>query len=447
MTRFVWPLILLIGCDPKTEETDPQDDTGAIVIDDTGGVPEPEELPILDGLYSTGFAVGAVAGLVVGLQLDVSMSVDEDDVRTIDSISMRAANPEGDVSEPMSSAEAIPVGADGSLVVDWGSFTLPAAFSPTGGAVDLEAAMVGSILSESMLCGEVTGSITSFSMDLEGSTFGTVKWEDRILGTPSACEEVLLEDTPRIVDCPVMPEGRTSDFPSADQEREFELVLPDGYDGSTPAPIVFTYHGLGGSIEGMLDSENLLDEANRTGHIIIAPQAMDRGGQAAWDPIGAPRINQDVVLFDVLLTCVSEQYAIDPQRVHVTGMSLGGIFSGTLVTTRSDVLASAAPFSGGLMNPKVDGWEPIPTVVSWGGEDDISNGQDFNALAATMMDSLSEDGHFTVGCDHGLGHSLAAEMWPYAFRFFLDHPKGVDPLPYTSTALPSEFPDYCFIVD
>jgi len=447
MTRFVLPLILWLGCDPKTEETDSQADTAAIATGDTGGAPQAEELPILDGLYSTGFAVGPVAGLVVGLQLDVSMSVDEDGVRTIDTISMRAANIDGELSEPMSSAEAIPVGADGSLVVDWGSFTLPSAFSPTGGAVDLEAAMVGTILSESMLCGDVTGTIASFSIDLDGSTFGTVKWEDRILGTPSACEEVVLEDTPRIVDCPVMAEGRTSDFTSAGHDREFELVLPDGYEGSTPVPIVFTYHGLGSSIEGMLGAENLLDEANRTGHIIVAPQAMDRGGQAAWDPIGAPHINQDVVLFDDLLTCLSEQYAIDSQRVHVMGMSLGGIFAGTLITTRSDVLASAAPFSGGLMSPKVEGWEPIPTVVSWGGEDDISNGQDFHALAGSMMDTLSGDGHFIAGCDHGLGHSLAPEMWPYAFRFFQDHPQGVDPLPYSSTVLPSEFPDYCFIVD
>lgn len=447
MTRCVLALFLLMGCDSTKEQTVTIDDTAVTVTDDTGDVPEPEELPILNGLYSTGFAVGAVAGLVVGLQLDVSMSVDEDGVRTIDSIVMRAANTDGEVSEPMSSAEAVPVQSDGTLEVDWGSFILPAEFSPTGGMVELDAVMAGMIVSESMICGDVNGSITSFSMDLEGSTFGTVKWEDRILGTPSACEEVSLEDTPRIVDCPVMNEGRTTDFPSAGQDREYELDLPDGYDGSTPTPLVFNYHGIGGSIDGMLSAENLLEEANRTGHMVITPQALDRGGQAAWDPIGAPNYNQDVVFFDDLLTCVSEQYNIDSQRVHAMGMSLGGIFTGTLVMTRSDVLASAAPFSGGLMNFKADGWQPIPTVVSWGGEDDYILDQDFNALAGSMMERLSEDGHFIVGCDHGLGHELAPEMWPYAFRFFLDHPKGVDPLPYSSTGLPSEFPEYCFMAD
>ena len=184
MTRCALALVLLMGCDSTKEGTVSHDDTAVIV---TGDEPEVEELPLLNGLYSTGFAVGAVAGLVVGLQFDVSMSADDDGDRTIDSIIMRAVNVDGDVSEPMSSAEAVPVGADGSLSVNWGPFILPADFSPTGGMVELDAVMEGRVLSDSMICGDVNGAITSFSMDLEGSTFGTVKWEDRILGTPSAC--------------------------------------------------------------------------------------------------------------------------------------------------------------------------------------------------------------------------------------------------------------------
>ena len=161
MIRFVLPLFLLVGCGSKTEDVDPTDDTGERAADDTGEVPEPEDPPLLDGLYSTGFAVGPVAGLVVGLQLDVSMSMDEEGVRTIDTIVMRAANNDGEVSEPMASAEAVPVGLDGSISVNWGPFILPAEFSPTSSMVELDAIMEGTIVSESMLCGDVTGSIAS----------------------------------------------------------------------------------------------------------------------------------------------------------------------------------------------------------------------------------------------------------------------------------------------
>ena len=128
-------------------------------------------------------------------------------------------------------------------------------------------------------------------------------------------------------------------------------------------------------------------------------------------------------------------------------MSLGGIFTGTLIATRSDVIASAAPFSGGIFREKVDGWVPIPTLLSWGGEDDTYYGQNFHDLAALMTERLVGDGHFTISCNHGLGHSLSGELWPYAFRFLMDHPRGVDPLPYGTEGLPEEFPEYCSIVE
>lgn len=440
--------LLAIGC---TKDNDDRSDTGSSSIDrppeDTAEPAEEEEPIVLNGLFSAGFAIGAVPGLIVPLQLDFAMSADSEGNRTIDSIDMRAVSADGELSEIMSSAESVPVAADGTLSVDWGPFTLDGPFSPTAGPVDLAAVMEGTILSESMVCGNVVGAIESFSMDLEGSTFGTNKWEDRILGTPSACEEVVLEEVPRIETCPEMVAGRTSDFPSGDEAREFELRFPDGYDPEVPTPLAFVYHGIGSSIDGILGSENLIEEASRTGHIIVAPQALDRGGTAAWDPIAEPGFNMDVVLFDDLLTCMSEQYAIDPSRVHVTGMSLGGIFTGTLIATRSPLIASAAPFSGGFMRNKFAGWEPIPTLVSWGGPDDVYYDQDFDQLASSMLATLQADEHFAIQCNHGMGHRVGAELWTYAFRFFTDHPQHVEPLPYATAGLPTEFPEYCSIAE
>ena len=451
MKMLALMMALATGCSSKDSESVEDggpagtDDSGETMGDDTAS-PE-DEAPLLNGLYSSGFLVGPVSGLVVGLQLEFAMSEDEDGNRTVDNVILRAANDEGEVSEDLATASGIAVDEDGNVEVDWPLFTLPAAFSPTSGDVDIKSVMSGQIRSEDFICGEVTGEIVSFEMDLAGSTFGTTRWENRILGTPSGCPGAELQEVERIADCPVMTEGRTSDFPSGTTPREFELHLPEGYDGSTPTPLVVVLHGIGSSIEAMLGSANLLEEASRTGHIIIAPQALERGGTAAWDPIGEPAYNLDIALFDDMVNCMSEQYNIDSDRVHVTGMSLGGIFTGTLIATRSDVIASAAPFSGGLFREKVEGWVPIPTLVSWGGEDDTYYGQDFHNLAALMTERLLGNGHFVINCNHGLGHSLAAEVWPYAFRFLMDHPRGVEPLPYDGVGLPEEFPEYCSIVE
>ena len=49
-----------------------------------------------------------------------------------------------------------------------------------------------------------------------------------------------------------------------------------------------------------------------------------------------------------------------------------------------------------------------------------------------------------VVCDHGLGHELEPEFWPWALAFLMDHPAGVDPEPYVD-GLPEGFPSYCEI--
>ena len=73
--------------------------------DDTAS-PE-DEAPLLNGLYSSGFLVGPVSGLVVGLQLEFAMSEDEDGNRTVDNVILRAANDEGEVSEDLATASAL----------------------------------------------------------------------------------------------------------------------------------------------------------------------------------------------------------------------------------------------------------------------------------------------------------------------------------------------------
>mgnify|MGYP003949894989 CR=1 FL=1 len=439
MVKRLMLLAMVMACNAGKDPVVGSSDTG------DGGT-EVQDFPLFEGLFSVGFSVGPVAGLIQPLQFESTMSVNDEGERNIDHLILRAANVEGEVSEDLVSISDVPVASDGSFVIDWDPFILPGPFSPTENPVELDSVMTGDLRDESTMCGEVTGEIVSFDMDLAGSTFATVKWEDRILGTPAACDGEVAEEIQPIDVCPEMTAGRVLDFPSGGMDREYELHIPDGYVAGTATPLVFVFHGIGSNIDSMLANENLLEEANATGHIILAPQALDRGGTSAWDPVGPPGYNTDIALFDDLLTCMSEKYSIDPERIHVTGMSLGGIFTGTLISSRSEIIASAAPFSGGLFRTKSEGWQAIPTIVSWGGPDDTYFGQDFDVLAGSMAASLFEDGHFVIRCNHNRGHALGADLWPYAFRFFMDHPQGISPLPYEGAGLPAEFPDFCAVM-
>ena len=89
-----------------------------------------------------------------------------------------------------------------------------------------------------------------------------------------------------------------------------------------------------------------------------------------------------------MVNCMSEQYNIDSDRVHVTGMSLGGILHrhAHRDAQRRDCVCSTvfwwALREGGGLIPL------ILTLVSWGGEDDTYYGQDFHNLAALMTERL-----------------------------------------------------------
>ncbi len=453
MGRWVWiGLLLAAGCSEdrgtaggkdtiEASDTGPADseDTGA--DEDTGTVP----LPLLNGTYLVGFSVGPVAGLVVALQVDVTMSADDQGQRTMDSFVLRATDGVDAVSEDLTSAADVPVDVDGRFSVVLPLFTLPGAFSPTSNPVEIDSMMTGTVLSEDFFCGEVSGTIVSFDMDLAGSTFGGIPWVDRILGIPAGCEETEVEELPRISDCPALAPGRTMDFVSGGEAREVELVVPEGHSAATSWPMLLALHGIGSDIDAMVDGDDLREKASERGLIVVAPQALDRGGTAAWDPVGAPAINLDIVLVDDLITCVSEQYAVDPDRIYVTGMSLGGIMTGTLISTRSEVFAAAMPFSGGFMTAPTADTRPIPTLVSWGGEEDTYYGQDFDYLAGEMIAKLTEAGHGLVTCNHGTGHNLEPEFWDWALTFIADHRRGSLALAY-GEVLPEVYPEFCEVV-
>jgi polyhydroxybutyrate depolymerase len=56
-------------------------------------------------------------------------------------------------------------------------------------------------------------------------------------------------------------------------ERDYVVHLPPGYDGTEPAPLVFSLHGFGGDIASQDTSTDLPALAGRRGYIVVTPQA------------------------------------------------------------------------------------------------------------------------------------------------------------------------------
>jgi polyhydroxybutyrate depolymerase len=122
--------------------------------------------------------------------------------------------------------------------------------------------------------------------------------------------------------------------------RTYILDVPSGYDGTTPLPLVFAFHGATTSGEFFRGRfyGNLLSTMSDAALLVHADAL---GDPTAWDN------EADVPFFDALLASLEATACVDRARVFATGHSSGGFFTNTLGCQRGDVLRAIAPVSAG----------------------------------------------------------------------------------------------------
>lgn len=155
-------------------------------------------------------------------------------------------------------------------------------------------------------------------------------------------------------------------------DRAFDVRIPDDWDGATPLPVVFAFHGGGGrrrsaqSVtcpDGDVDDPACLGaEATARGYVIVFPDGTGArplrnirtwnggGGVGAWQCTSGGACKSgvdDVAYFDALLDEVGRFVPVDPARIYATGLSNGGAITHRLACERADVLAAIAPVGSG----------------------------------------------------------------------------------------------------
>jgi len=97
---------------------------------------------------------------------------------------------------------------------------------------------------------------------------------------------------------------------SAGLDRKYVLWLPDNYDNKHPYRLVLTYHGNGGSAQGIAGSSffGLFNVANNSA-VFIAVDGVDAG----W----ANTNDRDVILADDILKQVEDDLCIDRRALDV----------------------------------------------------------------------------------------------------------------------------------
>jgi predicted esterase len=271
--------------------------------------------------------------------------------------------------------------------------------------------------------------------------------------------------------CPTFKAGKQS-FMSSDLDREIVVTLPEDPSG---AGVLFLWHGFGDTHSNFSSALGAKSISGSENLITVAPQAVidpvssaklapykDLAAQfigplpPTWSVLDGPE--PDIILFDDLLSCLTVQYDVDLKRVYTLGFSQGALFSTRLVLLRSDVLAGAALWSGGLgstggllevvrfeyESPK----RKVPVLAVAGGAADLWPNEmlalvNFQTGTTELADALRADGHAVVECNHGLGHTIPADGLQWGLPFLFSHEWTADGASSYFGAEGGDFPKYC----
>ncbi len=163
----------------------------------------------------------------------------------------------------------------------------------------------------------------------------------------------------------------------------------------TDAPLVFAFHGHGGSMRNAAATFNvhkLWPEAIvvymqglPTPGVLTDPEGKKNGWQMATGDQG----DRDLKFFDEVLATIKKEYKVDAKRIFATGHSNGGAFTYLLWAARGDTFAAFAP--SGAATRQFRDLKPKPALHVAGEKDELVN----FALQQRMINIVRR----TNGCD------------------------------------------------
>ncbi|SDR21512.1 alpha/beta hydrolase-fold protein [Pseudovibrio sp. Tun.PSC04-5.I4] len=131
---------------------------------------------------------------------------------------------------------------------------------------------------------------------------------------------------------------------------EYYIALPDANVSGEKLGAIIYLHGWKGKADKAVQNKSLRNLANALGVALIVPQGI--GG--SWSYPGSPSQNRDEFkFFDELLTDVADRFPIDPDKILLSGFSMGGSMVWNLACYQGENYAGFAPIAGAF-------WDPIP---------------------------------------------------------------------------------------
>ena len=188
-------------------------------------------------------------------------------------------------------------------------------------------------------------------------------------------------------------------------ERKYTVYVPPGYDGSKVFPVILFLHGAGErGQDGIIPAQVGLGPAiaNAPGGlpaIVVFPQARQTWAADSPDTSAALAALADVMT----------NYATDPRRVVLTGLSMGGRGSFELAAKHPEKFAAVVPICGPGRPDDASRLKGLPIWTFCGDAD-----RDQTVLnLRTMIEKLKQEGAQTRLTEYrGVGHN----SWDRAYN-------------------------------
>jgi polyhydroxybutyrate depolymerase len=173
--------------------------------------------------------------------------------------------------------------------------------------------------------------------------------------------------------------------------REYILYVPNSYDGTSAVPILFNFHGFGGSASQFMQEADMRSLAEADTFILVYPQGSCLDGSSHWNPCPTGGDNKstadDVGFVESMIGEISSQYTIDMERIYAAGYSNGGMMAYGLANYKSDLIAAVASVSGTMLNCTGPTSHPMPVVHLHGTSDAVvsyNGSNDWNSVQSTL---------------------------------------------------------------
>lgn len=218
--------------------------------------------------------------------------------------------------------------------------------------------------------------------------------------------------------------------PTTHREMRYLLYLPQEYYGEAERdwPLILFLHGSGDDdydsgfvmSYGLPEVLYLGEQPQDFPFVVVSPQAFP--GETWWS-------SDTQLVLAALLEEILQTYRVDPARVYLTGLSMGGYGSWHLATTYPDRFAAMISISGSgywtIRSTRKDflcRMKDLPVWAIHGAQDNISIPQVAESNLKALGDSCRGEVRWTLYPDQGhLGAAAVAYRDPELYAWLLAH--------------------------